>query len=122
MVWRMVLVAAICVMKPAPTSGRGSSHSHETRDIAKAIRLRPNISVAAEITLPRPTTDVREARYTVPPSAPTPVAVISQPSVLGPPCSTLAAITGISTEYGIPIVDTIASRISAVRIGTEADT
>jgi MFS family permease len=50
------------------------------------------------------------------------LAVINSPSELGPPCSTSVTTAGISTVYGIAIVLTIASMMSAVRIGVEPST
>ena len=47
---------------------------------------------------------------------------MSVPNVCGPPCSTVEAITGMSTEYGIVTVLTTASRVSAVRTGAKPTT
>src|SRR6185503_13124463 len=79
----------------------------------------PKASVAYMMMRPRPTTDSRDARYKAPLNAPTPVAVIRRPSVLGPPFNTWAAIAGMSTVYGVPARLTMATSVRAERIGTE---
>ena len=54
--------------------------------------------------------------------APTPVAAISTPYVCGPPCRISRAMTGISTEYGMPMMLVSASRSSTARTGRNPDT
>jgi hypothetical protein len=71
------------------------------------------------IVRPSPRTVRRIARRTAPASAPIPTAAMRKPSVCAPPCSRSAAITGMSTVYGIPTSETIASRTSIERIGAD---
>jgi MFS family permease len=61
-VWRIVFVAAISTMKPAPTIGRTASAIHVRRARANATSPTPNATVATLIARPRPTTDRRDAR------------------------------------------------------------
>ena len=74
------------------------------------------------IMLTNPRTFLRAASDSAETSAPTPIAPIRNPSVCGPPCSTLAAKIGISTTNGMPIRLTTAKSIRIVRMGTNSET
>ena len=69
-----------------------------------------------------PRTFLRAASESAEISAPTPIAPIRNPSVCGPPCSTLAAKIGISTTNGMPIRLTTAKSIRMVRMGRNPET
>ncbi len=93
----IVLLDAICTMKPKPATTRHGSASHQTGTSEKLIRPTPNSAHAIGIIRPSPTTLRRAASQSAPSSAPAPAAVISSPSVCGPPWKTSVAKTGINT-------------------------
>jgi hypothetical protein len=62
MVWMMVLLDAICTMKPLPVTTIRTMERATTREKEKAIRPAPNTAAAAGITRHSPTTLRREAR------------------------------------------------------------
>src|SRR2546422_611982 len=80
--------------------------------------------LATTTTPPRPIVSGAPTRSATTPASrlPTPTAPISAPSVLGPPCRRSAAIAGINTVYGMPIVLVIATSRRDVRIGIDAIT
>ena len=117
-----MLVDAVSTIIPPPTMGNSSSDSQTRRESEKPTRPMPNAIVARTIARPSPSTELRDARYKAPANAPSPDAVIRNPSVCGPPWRTPLAIAGISTVYGIPMVLTSARSKSADRIGTDCAT
>ena len=96
--------------------------SQKTRERPKPISPRPKTAAAMGIIRTSPRTLLRAASESAETSAPTPIAPIRNPSVCGPPCSTLAAKMGISTTNGMPIRLTTAKSIRMVRMGRNSET
>ncbi len=97
MVWRMVLLAAMCAIIPNPATASTAQASHSRRATASARSAAPNAQTAQAMTDPSPRTDRRRARKSAPPSAPRPMEPTRNPSVWAPPWSTSVANIGIST-------------------------
>jgi hypothetical protein len=102
MVWRMVLLDAICTIMPRPVSNKKNNESHKVWDSEKEINPNPKILEATAMTLPNPITLFREARKMAPITAPTPIDPIRKPYVIESPRRMSLAKTGISVEVAIP--------------------
>ncbi len=97
MLWTMVLLEAISSMKPKPAPVRKTPDSHGVRLRPRAASDRPKPAVAASSARPSLAIERRDASHTAASRAPTPEAVISIPSMCGPPPRIWPAKIGIST-------------------------
>src|ERR1700689_2268607 len=118
----MVLLAAICCIRPKPQTSISSIDNQRVRDIPKKIRPTPKAAVESRIILPRPRTVFLTAREIAEINAPTPTAAIRKPRVCGPPCRIVPAKTGISTVKGQPSKLTAAKSNRMVRMGAKPET
>ena len=97
MVWRMVLLAAICCIIPKPVTSRSARDKGSQREKPKAMMPTPKRPAMVGITRRRPRTLFREASQAALPRAPRPEAPMRKPSVWAPPPRTRLAKMGMST-------------------------
>src|SRR3954453_3359196 len=112
-----VFDAAISTIMKNPAGTSSAVESHSARENENAINVMPKHTADTAAQRPSPRTFWRTVSKAAPARAPTPDAAINKPYAFGPPLSTLDAITGMSTLYGIPIKLTRPSSSNNARTG-----